>query len=193
MQPSRNGALVDLVDRILAKGILLQADLIISVGGVPLIGVNLKAAIAGLTTMVDYGIMETWDETMRRHVLAESEEEAPLAEDEKILLKTFGSHYSCSKSVPGVWRSGYLYLTDKRLFIFRKKPAQMLFETSLDKIKTLSIDDGRVLKDKKRTMQLWLENKWQEVEPELLRTEELDILRSKLEENAVYYRKAIEC
>jgi hypothetical protein len=42
-------------------------------------------------------------------------------------------------------------------------------------------------------MQLWLENKWQEVEPELLRTEELDILRSKLEENAVYYRKAIEC
>ena len=77
MQPSRDGALVDLVDRILAKGVVLQADLVISVSGVPLIGVNLKAAIAGMTTLVDYGMMEAWDEKIRKSVLIESEEEAP--------------------------------------------------------------------------------------------------------------------
>jgi len=77
LEPARDGALVDLVDRILVKGVILQADLVISVSGVPLIGVNLKAAIAGMTTMVDYGIMEAWDEKIRKSVLVDSEEEAP--------------------------------------------------------------------------------------------------------------------
>ena len=100
MEPTRNSALVDLVDRILVKGVILHADLVISVSGVPLIGVNLKTAIAGMTTMLDYGMMEAWDEEIRRYALENSEEEAPLDENEKIVLKTFGSHYYRDTSLP---------------------------------------------------------------------------------------------
>jgi hypothetical protein len=182
LEPDRNGALVDLVDRILVKGVILHADLVISVSGVPLIGVNLKAAIAGLTTMVDYGMMETWDEKIRKSVLADSEEEAPLSENEEIILKTFGSHYYRGASPSGVWRSGYLYLTNKRLFLFRKKPAKILFETALDRIKGVSTDKKECLKEKEETILLLFENDQSDRDMALLRTEEIKALTGKLEE-----------
>ena len=182
MQPSRDGALVDLIDRILVKGVILHADLIISVSGVPLIGVNLKAAIAGLTTMMDYGIMENWDEKIRKSVLAESDEEAPLAKDERILLKTFGSHYYHGSAHQGIWRSGYLYLTNKRLFLFRKKPAQVLFETTLDKIERLSTDIEERLSEGKQATIFLLKTGNEDNNFERLRTEEINLLKSKLEE-----------
>ena len=57
--------LVDLLDRILDKGVLLSADLVISISDIPLIGVNLKAAIAGMDTMVKYGMMVDLDKEIR--------------------------------------------------------------------------------------------------------------------------------
>jgi hypothetical protein len=67
MDPTRDThtTLVDLLDRILDKGLILDADLIIHVAGVPLIGVKLKAAIAGIETMLKYGIWEDWDAAQR--------------------------------------------------------------------------------------------------------------------------------
>lgn len=65
MKPERENTLVDMLDRLLNKGIILNADLIISVAGVPLIGINLKAALASIETMLDYGMMEAWDESTR--------------------------------------------------------------------------------------------------------------------------------
>lgn len=60
MQPTRTGraGIVDLLDRILDKGLILNADLIISLAGVPLIAVSLRAAIAGVETMQRYGMMK---------------------------------------------------------------------------------------------------------------------------------------
>jgi len=69
LEPTREGALVDLVDRIIMKGIILHADVIISVADIPLIGISLRAAIAGIKTMLDYGMMEDWDEKIRRSAL----------------------------------------------------------------------------------------------------------------------------
>ena len=48
MEPTRNthATLVDLLDRVLDKGLVIHADLIISVAGIPLIGVNLKGSIS---------------------------------------------------------------------------------------------------------------------------------------------------
>jgi len=69
MQPTRNNALVDLIDRIMVKGVVVYADLIISVAEIPLVGVNLRAAIAGIKTMLDYGMMGAWDEEIRKHAL----------------------------------------------------------------------------------------------------------------------------
>ena len=47
---------MDLLDRVLDKGVFLRADLVISVAGIPLIGVTLSAAVAGIETLLDYGI-----------------------------------------------------------------------------------------------------------------------------------------
>jgi hypothetical protein len=67
MEPTRDTrtTLVDLLDRILDKGLILDADLIINVAGIPLIGIKLKAAIAGIETMLKYGIWEDWDAAQR--------------------------------------------------------------------------------------------------------------------------------
>jgi len=75
MEPTKDSnSLVDLIDRILDKGAVIQADIIISVAGVPLIGVNLRAAIAGIETMLKYGMMEAWDESIRKHYSKEIRE-----------------------------------------------------------------------------------------------------------------------
>jgi hypothetical protein len=67
MEPVRNShaTLVDLLDRVLDKGIIIYADLIVSLAGIPLIGVNLRAAIAGMETMLKYGMMTEWDDRVR--------------------------------------------------------------------------------------------------------------------------------
>ena len=67
MQPTRDthATLLDLLDRVLEKGLVLNADLIINVAGIPLIGVNLRACIAGIETMLKYGIWQDWDEAQR--------------------------------------------------------------------------------------------------------------------------------
>ncbi len=67
MEPIRDKhyTLVDLLDRVLDKGIMLYADIIVSVAGVPLIGVNLRAALAGMETMLSYGVMQEWDKKVR--------------------------------------------------------------------------------------------------------------------------------
>ena len=67
MEPMRNShaTLVDLLDRVLDKGLVINADIIISLAGVPLIGVNLRAALAGMETMLKYGVMKDWDERTR--------------------------------------------------------------------------------------------------------------------------------
>lgn len=67
MEPTHdvNATLVDLLDRVLDKGLIINADIIVSVAGIPLIGVNLRAALAGMETMLEYGMMEDWDEACR--------------------------------------------------------------------------------------------------------------------------------
>ena len=57
--------LVDLLDRVLDRGLVINADIIISLAGVPLIGINLRAALAGMETMVKYGVMREWDQSIR--------------------------------------------------------------------------------------------------------------------------------
>jgi hypothetical protein len=56
---------VDLLDRVLDRGLVINADIIISLAGVPLIGINLRAALAGMETMVKYGLMREWDKSIR--------------------------------------------------------------------------------------------------------------------------------
>lgn len=61
--------LVDLLDRVLDRGLVLNADIIVSLAGVPLIGINLRAALAGMETMTRYGLMRDWDNDIRTRAL----------------------------------------------------------------------------------------------------------------------------
>jgi hypothetical protein len=67
MLPTRDSktTLVDLLDRVLTKGLILDADVIIQVAGIPLLGLKLRAALAGIETMLNYGIWEDWDKAQR--------------------------------------------------------------------------------------------------------------------------------
>ena len=56
---------MDLLDRVLDRGLVVQADIIISVAGIPLIGISLRAALAGVETMLQYGMMQGWDQKIR--------------------------------------------------------------------------------------------------------------------------------
>ncbi|ABQ26998.1 gas vesicle protein [Geotalea uraniireducens] len=60
-----NITLVDVLERVLDKGVVVDADLVISIAGIPLVGVNLRAAVAGMETMTKYGVMEEWDKEIR--------------------------------------------------------------------------------------------------------------------------------
>jgi len=141
MEPTRNthATLVDLLDRILDKGLVINADIIISVAGIPLIGVNLRAALAGMETMLKYGVMQAWDEKTR---IWENEhrkkQEVSLLNGEEVNLKIYGSYYY-SKGIYTAWRSGYFYLTNKKLILWNGDFNEIIFQISLEKIKGLII------------------------------------------------------
>lgn len=50
--------IVELIDRTLNKGIILNADLVITVANVPLLAANLRLALASVETMLKYGVMK---------------------------------------------------------------------------------------------------------------------------------------
>jgi len=52
--------IVELIDRALNKGVILNADLIVTVADVPLLAANLKLALASVETMIKYGVMNDW-------------------------------------------------------------------------------------------------------------------------------------
>lgn len=69
MRPSNetDDAIVDVLDVLLRDGAMIQADVLVTVADIPLVGINLQAAIAGMTTMQEYGFFDHWDiETRRR-------------------------------------------------------------------------------------------------------------------------------
>ena len=67
MEPTResHATLIDLLERVLDKGLIIDADVIISVAGIPLLGIKLNAAIAGMDTMLKWGIWKDWDDAQR--------------------------------------------------------------------------------------------------------------------------------
>jgi len=190
LEPTRESALVDLLDRILVKGVVLHVDLIISVADIPLIGVNLRTAIAGIKTMLDYGMMEAWDAKIRRYALEHDDVEGlTLFADETLVYKTFASHWYKDTSLPGTWRKGYLYLTNIRLILIRKKPMTTLFEVPLRKIRNLSYVADMHLGKRRKMLLLSFENEASEIEEAKLLTEEIEELKDQIEKTVRNIRK----
>ena len=132
--------LVDLLDRILDKGLLINADLIISVAGVPLIGVKLNAAIASVETMLKYGIIGEWCEVKKSMSVWDEEKMLKLLEQEKVINKFYGSIYFSEGLYP-TWSHGCFYITDRRIFLVRREPFKVLAEIHYDEIEKVTESD----------------------------------------------------
>lgn len=55
-QQSGTATLVDVLDRILDKGLVINADITVSVAGVELLGIKIRAALASFETAARYGL-----------------------------------------------------------------------------------------------------------------------------------------
>lgn len=68
MEPTKNEthAIVEFIDVLLREGVVVQADVIVTVADIPLVGISLRAAIAGMTRMTEYGLFEEWDAAHRQ-------------------------------------------------------------------------------------------------------------------------------
>ena len=157
MEPIREtqATLVDLLDRILDKGLVINADVIISVAGIPLIGVNLRAALAGMETMLKYGVMQAWDEKTRAWEREHSKtQEVSFLKREEVSFESFGSYYY-SKGIYAAWRSGYIYLTRKRLILWNHEFKEIIFQIPLEKIKAILINqEDQFAKETKEVLYL---------------------------------------
>jgi hypothetical protein len=136
---------------VLVKGVILQADLIISVAEVPLIGVNLRAAIAGMKTMLDYGMMEAWDENIRSIALEGSgEDDIKYEEGEAIIHRTYASFNL--EDDPYAWWNAHLILTNHRLLLMRRKPLKKKLELNLDKILEVRFKKSKFIENSRKTL-----------------------------------------
>ncbi|MCX8206349.1 MAG: gas vesicle protein [Methanothrix sp.] len=150
MEPERhtNAGLVDLLDRILTKGVVLNADIIISVAGVPLLGLNLRAALAGMDTMIRYGIWNEWDAAQRAWAAEQHRLKALsmkfLLKGEEIRLRTFGTYWY-SHGIYQTWRPGDVCVTNRRIIVCRKEPPELLFAACYEDIQNLALKKGGVI------------------------------------------------
>lgn len=58
LEPTRENSagLADVIDRILDKGLVINADVLVSVAGVELLGIKIRAALASFETAARYGL-----------------------------------------------------------------------------------------------------------------------------------------
>ena len=85
-----DGGLADLVDRILDKGLVINADITVSVAGVELLGIKIRAALASFETAAKYGLefpsgtnikTAAWEEAqVAREACPQCEKRMPIAE-----------------------------------------------------------------------------------------------------------------
>lgn len=66
MEPTKEtGHVVELVDILLREGVVVAADVVVSVADIPLIGIQLRLALAGMTELTEHGLFTEWDESIR--------------------------------------------------------------------------------------------------------------------------------
>ncbi len=82
MEATKDGpaSLVDVIDRILDKGLVINADICVSVAGVELLGIKVRAALASFETAAKYGLEFPSGTNLENSAWAEAEivkEECP--------------------------------------------------------------------------------------------------------------------
>jgi len=131
----RDVTLNDLLDKLLEKGLMLYTDLVITVAGIPLIGLNLRLALAGMSTMLRYGMMSDWDEVQRARVAQEKKDEQKTDKEKPAALKQEAAKNILDNVIwclvsdheKGSWEAGKLSLRGGRLCWFRLRGGEPLF------------------------------------------------------------------
>ena len=155
----RRTTLVDLLDRILDKGAVIDADVIISVAGVPLIGLKLRAMLASIETMIQYGMWADWDKAIRA---AANEEEKRRITQENAILQGETPLFQCAASIwqsAGVcptWTYGTLTITDAAIRLHRKEPLACLVTVRFEDLAGYSLEYGTVSESAEPTRYLHL-------------------------------------
>lgn len=131
MEPTNDlrASLSDLLDVMLDKGVYLDLDLVITVADIPLVAVSLRAAVAGVETMFEHGLMQGWDEQIRRSSRSGAERQVPLLDGEDVVVRMSGGHLQ--EKPYRTWRPGIVYVTSRRLLVWRPDPAELLWQVDL--------------------------------------------------------------
>lgn len=141
----------DLVEVLLNKGAVLHLDLIVSVAGIPLIGVSLRAVIAGMETMLEYGMLRQWDEETRAWAERSAFQRAlDLRDGEQVVAHMSGGHLLDS-GVCATWRPGTVHLTDRRLAVVRREPREVMWQTDLTAVRGVRLERERTVGGEPRT------------------------------------------
>ena len=84
------GTLADVIDRVLDKGLVINADIAVSVAGVELLGIKIRAALASFETAARYGLQfpsgtsiktAAWEEAqVAKETCPQCEKRLPIAE-----------------------------------------------------------------------------------------------------------------
>jgi hypothetical protein len=156
MMPEREkDSLGELLNRMVTKGVLINADVIISLAGIPLIGVKLEAAIASVETMLEFGLFEELDKNTRAWQLEHRKTSPLLHEYEEIELKFYGSFF---QELHPTWKYCFIYVTNSRIFGWNKAFNKILFEVPVAKIQTVDIEKGIYQDEERDELCLNLEN-----------------------------------
>jgi hypothetical protein len=139
--------LVDLLDRILDKGVIVNADAIVSLAGIPLIGIQLNALVASVDTMLSYGMWQEWDAALRASATMEYNRKKDLKVfslgDDETRISEFPGSYWCTDGISGTWKAGRILLTNKRMIIYRTSPPEILIDIGHNEIVAASVDEEK--------------------------------------------------
>ncbi|MGV1005622.1 MAG: gas vesicle protein [Candidatus Nanopelagicales bacterium] len=133
MEPTidTKAGLGDLLERVLDRGVVVRLDLIISVAGIPLVGLSLHAALASIETMNAYGMFGEWDKSSRREAAAAAQDDKlELAPGEKLSLEQFAMVRS-QEGISRTWKPGRVYITNDRIVLLRRMPFEILASIDL--------------------------------------------------------------
>lgn len=124
----------DLLERLLDRGVFVKLDLIISVAGIPLIGLSLHAALASIETMNTYGMFGDWDKSSRAQALLDQgPAQLSLADGENTVIEQFAM-VRTQEGIISAWRPGRSYLTNSRLLLVRNNPNEVLVDLAFQDV-----------------------------------------------------------
>ena len=116
---------------------------------IPLIGVNLRAAIAGMETMLEYGLLQQWDADTRAWARRQPSRRPSWRRASGWWSgRSAGTATSADRPTSG--GPGALFLTDRRVLVHRREPREVLWEARLADVAATRLQSERTVGGEER-------------------------------------------